>query len=138
MIEAQPVGDLPEPGEWTQLAVRDRGDGSLHGDVAVRRLPDQPDTFEIGYTLAPRSQHQGLATEAVRRVLDFLFTEAGAHRVVAFADARNSQSIRLLQRLGLRHESTNVEGDWFKGEWTTLEGYALLAREHAASSGRGA
>ena len=133
LIATQPTTDLPPPGEWIQLAVRDRAGTILHGDVAVRRLDDQPDTFEIGYTLAPRSQHQGFAGEAVRRVIDFLFAEGRAHRIVAFADARNAPSIRLLQRLGMRHESSNVEGDWFKGEWTTLEGYALLAREHPSA-----
>jgi hypothetical protein len=30
----------------------------------------------------------------------------------------------------MRHESREVDADWFKGEWTTLDGYAVLAREH--------
>jgi aminoglycoside 6'-N-acetyltransferase len=137
LVATQPTTDLPPPGEWIQLAVRDRLGTILHGDVAVRRLDDQPDTFEIGYTLAPHSQHQGFATEAVMRVLDLLFAEGRAHRVVAFADARNAPSIKLLQRIGMRHESSIVEGDWFKGEWTTLEGYARLAREHTAAHSAG-
>jgi aminoglycoside 6'-N-acetyltransferase len=135
LIESQPSTDLPPPGEWIQLAIRDLGGATLHGDVAVKRLDDQPDTFELGVTLAPSSQGQGIAVEAVTRVLELLFTEAGAHRVVAFADARNTSSIRLLQRAGLRHESSSLEADWCKGEWTSVEGYALLAREHAAIAG---
>jgi len=40
-----------------------------------------------------------------------------------------------MQRLSLRHEGSVLEGDWFKGEWTTLERYALLRREWEPRSG---
>ena len=36
---------------------------------------------------------------------------------------------RLLEHLGLRCEARLVDADWFKGEWTTLRIYAVLARE---------
>lgn len=133
LIEGQPTTELPEEGKWIQLAVRDARGGTLHGDVAVHVLAGQPSTFEIGATLAPGSQKQGVAAEAVARVLDYLFTEATAHRVVAFCDARNEPVARLLRRVGMRRESSQVEADFFKGEWTTLDGYAVLAREWAAA-----
>jgi RimJ/RimL family protein N-acetyltransferase len=134
LVAGQPAdGGLPAPGEWVQLAVRSLDRAVLHGDVAVHKLADQPATFEVGVTLAPAAQGRGLGTEAVRCVLDHLFGEAGAHRVVAFCDARNAPVAALLRRVGMRHESRQVEADWFKGEWTTLDGYAVLAREHGAT-----
>jgi len=137
LVADQPAGDLPGPGRWLQLAVRSPDRAVLHGDVGVHRLPEQPDTFELGVTLAPEAQGRGLGTEAVRCVLAYLFagvgsgagSGAGAHRVVAFCDARNAPVAALLRRAGMRHESRQVEADWFKGEWTTLDGYAVLARE---------
>jgi hypothetical protein len=47
----------------------------------------------------------------------------------------------LLERLGFRCEARLVEADWFKGEWTTLRIYGLLApngrpRRHADTTGR--
>lgn len=129
LIRSQPNSDLPGPGGWIQLAVRSAADGALLGDVAVHRIPDQPDTYEIGVTFARSSQGAGLATDALARVLGYLFTEASAHRVIASCDARNEQVARLLRRLGFRHESRQVDADYFKGEWTTLDGYAILARE---------
>ncbi len=133
LIESQPATELPEEGEWMQLAVRDARNGTLLGDVAVHSLAEQPNTFEIGATLAPGSQGRGVASEAVARVLDYLFTEATAHRVVAFCDARNEPVARLLRRVGMRPESSQIEADYFKGEWTTLDGYAVLAREWLAA-----
>ena len=131
LIAGQPTTVLPGPGSWLQLAIRARDGSPLHGDVAIHRLDGQPDTFEIGVTLAPQSQGLGLATEAVATVLDFLFAEGHAHRVVAFCDSRNDRVHRLLERVGMRHESRLVEGEFFKDEWTTLDGYAILATEHA-------
>jgi aminoglycoside 6'-N-acetyltransferase len=129
LVESQPTTLMPTPGDWIQLAIHDRSDGSLHGDVALHLLPDQPDTYEIGATIASASQHQGFAIEAARALVECLFTEVGAHRIVAFCDSRNGPVARLLGRIGMRHESRQVDGDYFKGEWTTLDGYGILASE---------
>ena len=129
MLAGQPDGQLPPPGSWLQLAVRETASGRLLGDLALHRLDEQPDTFEIGVTLAPSSQGRGIGTEALGVLLDFVFDHEHAHRVVAYCDSRNGPVARLLTRLGFRRESSQVDADWFKGEWTTLDGYALLARE---------
>jgi RimJ/RimL family protein N-acetyltransferase len=134
LVAVQPRADLPPAGSWMQLAVRDTETGLLYGDVAVHTLGEQPDTYELGVTLASASQRRGIATEAVSAVLADLFVNSGAHRVVAFCDSRNEPVARLLRRVGMRHESSQTEGDWFKGEWTTLDGYAILEREHHAGT----
>ncbi len=129
LVAGQEAGTLPAPGDWLQLAVRDAATPDLLGDVAVQTLAGQPNSYEIGVTFARSAQGQGLATEALIRVMDFLFVEVGAHRVIASCDARNAPVARLLRRVGMRQESSQVEADWCKGEWTTLDGYAVLDRE---------
>jgi RimJ/RimL family protein N-acetyltransferase len=81
----------------------------------------------------PDQGGRGYATEGVRALLELCFDHAGAHRVTARVDERNAGSARLLERLGFRKEATFVEGEWFKGEWTTLEVFAMLEREWAAA-----
>ncbi|MCS6567989.1 GNAT family N-acetyltransferase [Curtobacterium flaccumfaciens pv. flaccumfaciens] len=129
LVSGQREGRFPSPGSWLQLAVREVASGTLLGDLALHRLEDQPDTFEVGVTLPRSSQGRGIASEALTALLDFVFDRADAHRVVAFCDSRNGAVARLLTRLGFRHEARQVDADWFKGEWTTLDGYALLASE---------
>jgi RimJ/RimL family protein N-acetyltransferase len=129
LVDDQREGRLPSPGGWLQLAVREIESGVLLGDLALHRLDEQPDSFEVGVTLARSSQGRGIASEALTALLDFMFDRERAHRVVAFCDSRNESVARLLTRVGFRHESRQVDGDWFKGEWTTLDGYALLAAE---------
>ena len=48
--------ELGLPGEWVQLAIEDRGDGTLFGDCAVHVATAQPATAQIGITLARRSR----------------------------------------------------------------------------------
>jgi RimJ/RimL family protein N-acetyltransferase len=120
---------LGRPGTWVQLAIVDREDGALLGDCASHVLTDQPRTAEIGITLARASQGKGVAYEALRGLVTALFLDHGMHRVVAEADDRNRAVHRLCERLGFRQEARLVEADWFKGEWTTLRIYAVLARE---------
>lgn len=130
LLDDQAGWDFPPAGEWMQLGVTSAG--TLAGDVAVHPLADQPDCYEFGVTFAPATQGRGLATRAVAGVIDHLFRDRGAHRVFAQCDERNTAVKRLLERVGLRQEGVAVEADWFKGEWSTLETWALLARERVA------
>jgi len=133
LLAAQPGTTLPGPGGWVQLALRPlstvRGSTTLIGDVAIGTDAVQPDTYELGVTLAPAHQGNGYAREALTAVVDALMDAHGAHRVVMQGDARNASVLCLMRRLGLRHEGTVLERDWFKGEWSTLERFAVLARE---------
>jgi RimJ/RimL family protein N-acetyltransferase len=121
--------EFGQVGEWLQLAMVDRGTGTICGDCAVRVVPDPPATAEVGVTLAPASQRKGLATEALAAVVTALFEQLHIHRVFAEADDRNVPVQRLLERLGFRCEARLVEADWFKGEWSTLRVYATLSSE---------
>lgn len=132
LINSQPATDLPESGGWLQLAIHDVETGKLFGDVAIHTLDDHDDTYEIGITLAPANQHLGIATESVKRVLDHLFTAANAHRVIANCDTRNDAVAKLLIGVGMRKESSQIDVEFFKDEWITLDGYAILTNEYSA------
>lgn len=133
LVLGQPGSRLPSPGGWLQLAVRDAASGGLLGDVALHLLDTQPDTFEVGVTLAPSSQGRGIASEALAGLQDLVFDQEGAHRVVASCDSRNVAVARLLTRIGFRKESRQVDAEWFEGEWITLDEYALLASDRHAT-----
>jgi RimJ/RimL family protein N-acetyltransferase len=141
LVEAQRYlehSDEPElgtPGEWTQFAVVDRISGRLCGDIGVHFIETQPSTVELGVTMSSEFQGIGLAAEAVRSVTSWLFSEFDLHRVFAHVDARNVPARALLCSLGYRQEAELQEADWFKGEWSTLCVYAILAKEwpHSAN-----
>jgi aminoglycoside 6'-N-acetyltransferase len=130
---AELEGSHPDtPDEWFQLAVSETASGVLVGDVGVGPDGDDPRLARIGFTVAPAHQGQGLATEAVTAVLDHLFRVRGKHRVAADCDVRNTASVALLERVGMRREAHHLASAWWKGEWTDEYVYAVLADEWLA------
>jgi RimJ/RimL family protein N-acetyltransferase len=116
-------------GRWFQFAVALAGSDELIGDCGVNVPAEQPCQAELGFSFAPAHQRRGYATEAVRRLLDYLFLDRGKHRVVASCDDRNVRSAALLRRVGMRREGLQVQSTWSKGEWTNDELYAVLHHE---------
>jgi len=117
------------PGAWFQFAVALRPAGQLIGDCAAMPHADDSRQCEIGFTIAPKYQGHGYATEAVRLLLGYLFTARGKHRITACCDPRNTASAALLERLGMRREGHLRQSTWAKGEWTDDLVYALLHDE---------
>jgi len=115
--------------EWYQLAIELKHGTRLMGDCAFHLLAHDPRQAEIGFTLARQHQGHGYATEAVTRLLDYLFGELNLHRVIAICDVENLASTRLLERLGMRREGYFTENIWFKGAWGSEYLYALLQKE---------
>ena len=80
---------------WAVLA---KGDDAAIGRLAV--VPRGPGQSEIAYTIVRERQRQGIAAEAMRRLLDYLFGEERHRRIQADTDPDNIPSNRLLERLG--------------------------------------
>ena len=129
LVAEQAGAELATPGEWLQIGAVTRADGASAGDCAVRVAGEPPATAEVGVTFARAYQGRGLAAEALGAVVGELFARHAIHRVFAQADERNVAVHRLLERLGFRCEGRSVEADWFKGAWSTLRVYAVLARD---------
>lgn len=123
------VSELPNmQNTWFQLAVCIRESNRLIGDIGIHFLEDNAQT-EIGYTLAPAFQGQGYAAEAMHAVINYLFTDLSKHRIIASVDPKNKQSIRLLDKLGMRKEAHFVKSLKIDGLWCDDCIYALLNEE---------
>ena len=64
--------------------------------------------IEIGYRLARAHWGRGLATEAARAVRDYAFDTLRLPRLIALIDPANTASIRVAEKLAMRHESEVV------------------------------
>lgn len=114
---------------WCQLAIQEKTSGTLLGDIGIFTSGAHTLQAELGFTLARRHQGRGFASEAVRRVITYLFRSLGVHRVTALCDVENTPSYRLMERVGMRREAHYIENTWFKGRWSSEYLYAVLARE---------
>ncbi|MCW2164609.1 aminoglycoside 6'-N-acetyltransferase [Microbacterium hydrothermale] len=117
------------------LAVERLDDDLVIGDLVLFHLDPTAGSAEIGWVMSPAASGRGLATEAVRALIDTAFEVYGLRRLVARIDPANARSVALAERLGMRREAHFVEEDWFKGRWSDLLVYAVLAREWDAPAG---
>lgn len=65
---------------------------------------------KVGYRVAPELWNAGLCTEALRRVVDFIFSETAMDRLEGDADVRNTGSNRVLKKCGFKLEGTIRHG----------------------------
>jgi RimJ/RimL family protein N-acetyltransferase len=117
------------PGARFQVAVELKSSQGLIGDFYIKFMEYDARQVEIGYTLSRAHQGKGYATEALTRLLAFLFDELEVHRVRANIDPDNTASARLLKRVGMRHEGRFIESLWFKGRWASEDWYGMLQKE---------
>jgi RimJ/RimL family protein N-acetyltransferase len=111
------VSNLPNiQNTWFQLAVDIQETNSLIGDVGIHFLEDSAQT-EIGYTIAPDFQGRGYATEALRAIINYLFTDLKKHKIIASVDPENIKSIKLLNKLGMRIEAYFVKSIKINEVW---------------------
>jgi RimJ/RimL family protein N-acetyltransferase len=120
-------------------------DVTLIGDFMLRiedawaqaEVADQAHRVQaaLGWVLDPAHTGQGYATEAIRGLVSYCFTELGVRRVVATCFLANATSRRLMERLGMRRESHAIAESLHRsGQWLDTVTYALLAGDWRTSA----
>lgn len=79
-----------------------RSSGTAIGMCGLIRRDSLPDV-DIGYAFLPAHWGEGYAEEATRATLAHARDDLGLHRLLAIVTPANTRSIRLLEKLGLRH-----------------------------------
>jgi ribosomal-protein-alanine N-acetyltransferase len=116
--------------EGITWAVTFTGDNATLGHIALHHWSHNHRRAETGYDLARAYWGQGIATEALRTVLEFGFKRMNLHRIYAGTIADNHESVRLLERLGFTREGTRRESSWEDdGRFHDSAMYGLLRRE---------
>jgi RimJ/RimL family protein N-acetyltransferase len=117
------------PDSWFQIAIELKDNRDLIGDCAIHTLPQDINQVEIGVTLNPLYQNKGFGAETVKHLIEYIFNVLNKHRVIAITDVRNKNSIKLLERIGMRKEGHFIKNAWNKGEYTDEYLFALLKEE---------
>ena len=112
-----------------QFVIILKEENRLIGDMGIIFTGHKGMQAELGCTLHKDFQGNGYATEALSRIVYFLFQTLNKHRLVASIDPRNTASIRLIERLGFREEGHLKESYYLRGEWTDDVIYAMLHKE---------
>ena len=116
-------------GSWLQLAIIKKEDNKLIGDCGIHFVGKNFSEIEIGFSLDPKFQGKGFASESITGLLDYIFKNLKTHRVFGSCDPANGASIKLMERIGMRKEAHFIKSIWFKGGWADDVIYAVLEEE---------
>jgi [ribosomal protein S5]-alanine N-acetyltransferase len=94
--------DPPAIGWYGWYVVRLAPARVLVGNCGFKGRPDQAGTIEIGYSLLPAHQRQGLGTELVAALLAWAFAHSAVRRVMAETQPDLTGSVRLLEKHGFQ------------------------------------
>ncbi|MCI8602055.1 MAG: GNAT family N-acetyltransferase [Oscillospiraceae bacterium] len=104
--------------------------GEPIGDIAVVKSITEPiNAAHIGYCIGQRWWRQGITSEALKAVMDFLFDEVGVGRVESRHDPNNPNSGAVMRKCGMRFEGTLRQSDWNNQGVCDASYYGLLAKE---------
>lgn len=99
------VADYAKPSVYLWV-ILDKANREPVGSIGVVDSSEKDMWCEVGYCLSQSLWGQGLTTEALRGVIDFLFREVGFNRIQAKHYAENPASGKVMTKSGMQYEGT--------------------------------
>ena len=103
--------------------------GEPIGNIAVVELREDVSMAHIGYCLGRNRWHNGIMSEALKAVMDFLFDIADFNRIESRHDPRNPNSGKVMLKCGMKYEGTLRSSDRNNQGICDACYYALLKSE---------
>lgn len=117
----------PEHYQWA-ITVKENGDEPI-GDIAVVGRNEKAESMHIGYCIGRTWWHQGIVSEALQAVMDYLFDTVGVNRIEARHDPRNLHSGNVMRKCGMRYEGTLRQSDYNNQGVCDAAWYGILRTE---------
>lgn len=95
------VGD-PSRGLVT-MVIEDQTSGEPLGMISIHTFDQRTRCADIGYWIDPGHRRRGVASSAVRLIVDLAVARFGAHTVIASIARDNSASRRVVESVGFVH-----------------------------------
>jgi [ribosomal protein S5]-alanine N-acetyltransferase len=109
-------------------------DGRFAGQVTVNNVVRGSAQFaSIGYWLGQEHAGRGIMPTAVAMVIDHCFTEVGLHRVEICVRPENTNSLRVVEKLGVREVGYAPLFLHIDGAWRDHRIFAVTVEECPAS-----
>ena len=104
--------DSYEKPEYYDWCIAKKEDDEPVGSIGVVHINEKVRSVEIGYCIGREYWHQGITSEALAAVMEYLLHEVGADRIESRHDPRNPHSGAVMRKCGLRYEGTRIRADW--------------------------
>lgn len=99
------------------------------GSISVVSTDENTLTFEIGYCIGRKYWRQGITSEALAAVIDFLFENTDVNRIEAIHDVNNPNSGKVMKKCGMIFEGTHRQGSRNNTGLCDVNYYSVLREE---------
>ena len=118
-----------DEGNYYNWAIELKEIGQVVGSISVVQQDDRARRAHIGYCMGKTWWHQGVMSEALSVIIDFLFSE-GYQRIDSRHDVRNPHSGDVMKKCGMCYECTMKGYDWNNAGICDTAFYAILAENY--------
>ncbi|MDE6575844.1 MAG: GNAT family N-acetyltransferase [Opitutales bacterium] len=115
--------------EGLYWAITEPDAGRLMGVIGLT-LESSFDRAELHYWLAKPYWGKGYATEAAKRVIDYVFRDLNIHRLEVNCFSDNARSKRVIEKCGFQHEYLRKECLKKEGQYKDIDYYYLLQQDY--------
>lgn len=113
-------------GHVTPLGITLKGTDTVIGFAGASWQSKPHKTMELETVLAEEFWGQGIVVEALQGVIDYCLKEFDIIRIQSRCKKENTQSFRMMQKLGMKHEGTIYSSLFAKGERWDMEMFSLI------------
>jgi len=99
------------------------------GTIGYMDYSEEHASVEVGYSLAKWVWGKGLATEALRAVIDHTFDTMDVNRIEAQHETDNPASGRVMEKCGMMKEGVLRQRLFNKGRYTDVALYSILRQD---------
>ena len=100
------------------------------GSISVVSINNDVCSAEIGYCIGTKWWHQGITTEALGAVIDYLIRQVGMLRVEARHEVANPNSGAVMKKCGMVYEGTLRQSSRSNQGIADTCVYSILARDY--------
>lgn len=118
-----------EKGNYYNWAIELKELGEPIGNISVVQRDDRARRAHIGYCLGRGWWHQGIMSEALAAVIDYLFSE-GYLRIDSRHNVANPHSGDVMKKCGMRYEATLRQSGWDNSGIHDEALYSILAEDY--------
>lgn len=104
------------------------------GTISVVSRNEEVNELELGYVLGRNWWHHGYTSEALQAVIDFLFGQVHANRIMAKHDVENPHSGQVMMKCGMKFEGTLRQGGKNNRGIVDLNKYSILYDDYITSN----
>ncbi len=111
------------------IILKDTGEpiGAIGGEVN-----ELLQSIDVGYCIGQKWWGQGIASEAFKAVISYLFEQVGVNRIVAMHAPENPSSAKVMKKCGLVYEGTLRQGGYSHNGIIDCIVYSIIASDYFA------